>query len=154
MRPTMNLRWREADIYEDEEQPCARNAKGYAVQNYILQQQWVSAAGENEWRDVEKVSTMTSEIKVTVLIVLSDEDMPVDKLLLTGGYKIIKTAPGIIDKDFRAFFHDRISLEMEESGYVYMLYRVDSPAYPHPLYFGSGDGVKVSPGWPVAFSPD
>ena len=94
------------------------------------------------------------DIKVTVLVVLSDEDMPATKLLLTGAYKIIKTAPGIVNEDFRAFFHDRISLEMEESGYVYMLYQVDSPAYPHPLFFASTEGVEVYPGNPVEFLPD
>lgn len=53
MTPTMNLRWRETDTYDDEEQPCARNARGYTEQNYVLQQQWVSDTGKTEWRDIE-----------------------------------------------------------------------------------------------------
>ena len=93
------------------------------------------------------------DIKVTLLVVLSEKDLSVFELLFTGAYKIIKTIPGTLDPEHGLFFKDAINMKVEEAGYIYMLYQVDSPAYPHPLYFAGTDSQGVYPGAPVTFLP-
>ena len=67
------------------------------------------------------------------------------KAFLTRDYKVLKRCDAKILPSYKlCLLQSQILIDIDEEGYVFVVYEVQSPSYPHPLlYLGDDDAIKV-----------
>jgi len=52
MKPTFQLRWREASPPEEREEPCTLIPRSWMDERFVLEQLWQDDSGKSEWRAI------------------------------------------------------------------------------------------------------